>query len=237
MTLQEADDGVAACNWTPSEEEEGASFIVFAQRGRRFFLYSLDDREVILHSSLPLLDSPVGVEDAGDNQQYTGVASVLACVVILCCGQTRGLRCFFTPPPGDAGSFTQSIYPTPASWSCARCVRLSVTPPTAGAAAGATSSLLSQPRLWEERFWCYCFLTAVSSVYCWTATFMFWASWHPFFFSSLILFGSPGALTPEGMPHVSSLTMWNVRVNGREVVSVLWVGSKSRAAMGPRVVQ
>ncbi|RNC57879.1 hypothetical protein TcCL_ESM04520, partial [Trypanosoma cruzi] len=67
MTLLDDDDGIlATCTWNPDEEED-ASLIVCLQHGRRFFVYSLDDREVIVHSSLPLTCSPVGVDDADDS--------------------------------------------------------------------------------------------------------------------------------------------------------------------------
>ncbi|RNC30659.1 hypothetical protein TcCL_Unassigned06822, partial [Trypanosoma cruzi] len=75
--LDDDDDGIlATCTWNPDEEED-ASLIVCLQQGRRFFVYSLDDREVIVHSSLPLTCSPVGVDDADDSQEYIGVAPVL----------------------------------------------------------------------------------------------------------------------------------------------------------------
>ncbi|KEG08839.1 hypothetical protein DQ04_06341040 [Trypanosoma grayi] len=66
------ENAAAACVWLPGDEEV-TSLVVVAQRGCCFSVYSLDDNEVLLHSSLQV---NAHLADVAGEQEYLGVTPV-----------------------------------------------------------------------------------------------------------------------------------------------------------------
>ncbi|EKF38467.1 hypothetical protein MOQ_001320 [Trypanosoma cruzi marinkellei] len=211
------DDGIlATCIWNP-DEEEGASLIVCLQQGRRFSIYSLDDREVILHSSLPLTCPPVGVDDADDSQEYIGVAPVLGGDAVAMWTAT-GVEMLFHAPTWRH----QHLYTT-ASPSIKI---LGVCP--AYPFPCETTEKKNDDGAEENVFFATDTVGTIVLVLLLSNGACVGLSLDgkvrdlgclsPSFPSSPL--GTLGTLTVEDLPHVSSLTMRHVKVNGRPVIFI-----------------
>ncbi|KAF8283058.1 hypothetical protein TcBrA4_0078670 [Trypanosoma cruzi] len=217
MTLLDDDDDIlATCTWNPDEEED-VSLIVCLQQGRRFFVYSLDDREVIVHSSLPLTCSSVGVEDADDSQEYIGVAPVLGGDAVAMWTAT-GVEMLFHAPTWRH----QNLYTTASSSTQI----LGVCP--AYSFPRETTDNKSEDGADEFVFFATDTMGTIVLVLLLSNGTCVGLSldgkvhnlgFLPPSFSSLPSC-TLGTLTIEDLPHVSSLTMRHVKVNGRPVIFI-----------------